>query len=897
MPDSDHKLPPGIRARIESKYSLEKVIGEGATATVYRARHRELDRLVAIKVLKPVSQFNDKETERFEFEGRAMARLDNRNLVKIYENEFADGMCYLVVEYVPGGSLSTLISRVNRLPARIALQITSHVLKGLGELHRHGYVHRDLKPANILIHPDGVAKVTDFGLMQGPNREFTTTAGVIVGTPAYMSPERIRGKAVGPESDLYSLGIVLFEMLTGRIPHASRSEGRILQKRLTNSAMRLREIAPDAPSWLDRLVAGLLEADPIDRYASASATLKDLEAGGLSKGHKDTVELDRIEDERLVTREIEDLSGKSNSARLRDLSNRGRQATLRTPARTSETAEDIPAKITGGEPRRDDSSGRGRTTLRNQIPRRQRHILGTLVTALLLASGAAAGLVYLLSGDRPDFDIKNLGITATATDIQVSGLFVGTSPFSLCARTNPDDLWTTSISVLPPADLQMTVLRPDESELNARTIEIRGYHGDTPVFQCKLPQVRSTGSPISLESVRIIDPDPDFPSWWIRFKDELSGSERKIEAIASIEGDEPRVLGVSWSVPAIWNRVEILEIGSSGQLQRLDDPDKNVDCDIKLKLDQTFITEPRVRSETRELIERIESRRKRTGEPYSVPDIYSILGYTTKTQSKFTIQANLQSLARDIADEALPLSMRRRVFEYVQELNTVILWARYRGIELPIDLEPVLDRFIVRRRLPWKDYEFSGMQRFRCFSSFGSENQTIDLLAGSLLKEAFGPNSFLKPERPDRPVSLLRIRDVKDWATQYRIEVTVPDPVPSGPKVGLRFLPYHLYEMNYLRVTVPGPAGPLTLHITNPGSQFTWRTPQGGSLPFPEEHYSWLNLPVACMKFEFEIPQELLPTPLPGLLKVECHALPGVDRLDEKAILLMDATWFDLSPG
>jgi len=200
------------------QYQIIEQLGRGGMAVVYKAHQPALERYVAVKVLPRELTFDGQFVERFLREARAAARLNHPNIVTIHDVGQAEGVNFLVMEFVDGPSLTELLRQRGAQPPEVVARITSQVAAALDYAHQHGFVHRDIKPGNILLAPDGTAKLTDFGIVQATGGTRLTQTGTLLGTPAYMSPEQARGAEVGQGTDIYSLGVVSYEMLSGRVP-------------------------------------------------------------------------------------------------------------------------------------------------------------------------------------------------------------------------------------------------------------------------------------------------------------------------------------------------------------------------------------------------------------------------------------------------------------------------------------------------------------------------------------------------------------------------------------------------------------------------------------------------------------------------------------------------------
>jgi serine/threonine-protein kinase len=254
------------------QYRIEARVARGATSTIYKAYQEKLDRYVAIKVLSP--HFIDEPgfLDRFYQEARAVARLDHPNILPVYDFDQVGELVYIVMKYVNTGPLRNVMHGPLDLP--YTLEIVTQVGLALGYAHRQGVIHRDVKPGNILIADENWALLTDFGLakMLEGNQRLTRT-GTGVGTPEYMSPEQAQGQPTDGRADLYSLGAMLYEMFTGRLPFESDSGIAVAMKHVNDPVMPPREYRPDLPPAVENVILTALEKDPDRRYATAEAML------------------------------------------------------------------------------------------------------------------------------------------------------------------------------------------------------------------------------------------------------------------------------------------------------------------------------------------------------------------------------------------------------------------------------------------------------------------------------------------------------------------------------------------------------------------------------------------------------------------------------------------------
>jgi serine/threonine-protein kinase len=259
-------------------YEVEAVLGRGGMGIVFRARHLRLNRRVALKMALGCAYCGPRELERFQREAEAVARLRHPNLVQIYDIGDADGRPYFTMEYVEGGSLSQKLADTPQ-PARQAAQLVATLAGAMQEAHATGIIHRDLKPANILLTADGTPKISDFGLARVEDGARLTQTGVPVGTPSYMAPEQAQGQrdGVGPAVDVYALGAILYELLTGRAPFRAETVAATLQQVLAEEPVRPSRLNPRVPRDLETICLKCLQKEPGRRYRAAADLAADLE--------------------------------------------------------------------------------------------------------------------------------------------------------------------------------------------------------------------------------------------------------------------------------------------------------------------------------------------------------------------------------------------------------------------------------------------------------------------------------------------------------------------------------------------------------------------------------------------------------------------------------------------
>jgi serine/threonine-protein kinase len=262
---------------IAGRYDLQEVVGTGGMSTVYRAHDRLLERTVALKVLHPHYGSDTEHAQRFRHEARAVAQLSHPSIVTVIDRGESDDRQFIVFEYVDGENLKQLCGRRGPLPVREALELTLQIAGGLAFAHAHGIVHRDVKPQNVLVDAGGSAKVTDFGIAHWLDAEHgMTLTGTVLGTSDYLSPEQASGRPVTPATDVYSLGVVLFELLAGGIPFPGDNAVAVAMRHLHEPPPSLlgrrRDVSPRLAAAVERALA----KDPAHRFGSMEAFAAEL---------------------------------------------------------------------------------------------------------------------------------------------------------------------------------------------------------------------------------------------------------------------------------------------------------------------------------------------------------------------------------------------------------------------------------------------------------------------------------------------------------------------------------------------------------------------------------------------------------------------------------------------
>ncbi|MFO7973643.1 MAG: protein kinase [Candidatus Hydrogenedentota bacterium] len=268
------QMMKSVENALEGRYDLQKELGRGGMGVVYLARDKQLDRPVALKFLGSLIDDSDEFRERFVREARTAAKISHPNIVSIYDISASEGRAYIAMEYVEGVSLYRYLAEKGALPAREAINYMVQACSALGAIHKAGITHRDIKPDNILIAKGGLIKIMDFGLAKSEDNRLTR-AGIVMGTPSYMPPEQARGKECDARSDIYSIGMVLHECLTGKIAFAN---GNVLERQVKEMPPPPSTLNDAVPKELDDIVMKCIQKNPEDRYDTMESLAADLRA-------------------------------------------------------------------------------------------------------------------------------------------------------------------------------------------------------------------------------------------------------------------------------------------------------------------------------------------------------------------------------------------------------------------------------------------------------------------------------------------------------------------------------------------------------------------------------------------------------------------------------------------
>ncbi|WP_286906409.1 Stk1 family PASTA domain-containing Ser/Thr kinase [Clostridium sp. UBA1652] len=259
------------------RYELQEKIGEGGMSLVYKARDKKLNRFIAVKILKHEFIDNEDIVDKFKKEATAIANLNDPYIVNVLDVGSQDDYNYIVMEYVKGKTLKELIREKGRIPYDLALNFSTQIAKALDCAHKNNIIHRDIKPQNILVTEEGSLKVTDFGIAKSTNSSTITNTSNVIGSAHYFSPEQAKGNYIDSRTDLYSLGVVIYEMVTGRVPFDAESPVSVALKHIQEEVVPPKNINSAVPESLNKLILKAMEKEQIKRYQSAKEMIVDLD--------------------------------------------------------------------------------------------------------------------------------------------------------------------------------------------------------------------------------------------------------------------------------------------------------------------------------------------------------------------------------------------------------------------------------------------------------------------------------------------------------------------------------------------------------------------------------------------------------------------------------------------
>ena len=270
-------MDSNIGKKLDGRYELLELIGVGGMADIYKAKDITEDKIVAVKILK--TEFNGSEDflRRFRNESKAIALLSHPNIVKIFDVGFTEKVQFIVMEYIDGITLTEYIERQGVLKWKDAVHFTLQILKALQHAHDRGIVHRDVKSQNVMLLSDGTIKVMDFGIARFNRETDKTISEKAIGSVHYISPEQSRGDITDERSDIYSVGVMLYEMLTGKKPFDGETPVAIALMHMQNEAKKMSEINPSIPEGLEEITVKAMQKEPVKRYQTAGEMIKDIE--------------------------------------------------------------------------------------------------------------------------------------------------------------------------------------------------------------------------------------------------------------------------------------------------------------------------------------------------------------------------------------------------------------------------------------------------------------------------------------------------------------------------------------------------------------------------------------------------------------------------------------------
>lgn len=260
-----------------ANFTINGHLGKGGMGDVYRALQLPLGRTVALKLLMQQGASEEEAVARFKTEARAISRLEHNNIVSLYEYGEEDGINYFAMQYVDGSSLDRVLKKKKQLPLYIVMDFAKQICRGLLYAHKQGIIHRDIKPHNILITRDGNCLISDFGIAQIFRESRITMTGIAVGTPEYMSPEQAKGKKLDNQTDIYSLGVMMYEMLTGNPPFTGKNPVSVAYNQVHSQPLPPSSQRKDIPKRLELIILKALKKDKKNRYKSIEGMLKDLD--------------------------------------------------------------------------------------------------------------------------------------------------------------------------------------------------------------------------------------------------------------------------------------------------------------------------------------------------------------------------------------------------------------------------------------------------------------------------------------------------------------------------------------------------------------------------------------------------------------------------------------------
>ncbi|QZT32802.1 Stk1 family PASTA domain-containing Ser/Thr kinase [Caldalkalibacillus thermarum TA2.A1] len=397
-----------IGKKLVGRYELMERVGGGGMAVVYKARDRLLNRIVAVKILREQFSGDHDFVDRFRREAQAAASLSHPNIVNIYDVGIDEGIHFIVMEYIDGLTLKEYIAQKGRLPVEEAIHITRQIAEALEHAHQNNIIHRDIKPHNILIGPHKHIKVTDFGIARAATSSTITHTGSVIGSVHYFSPEQARGGVAGQKSDIYSLGIVLYEMVTGELPFSGDSPISVALKHLQEPFTEPRQLNPNIPQSVENIILRCLAKNPSQRYDSADGLIQDLNT---------CLSPERLNEPKWTTEQIDDED----------------EATKVVPAIKDDLFEtkviEKPLQDTGAEHNKEQNGDAEGSTPKQKKKRRIWLKLAVMTLIILLLSfGTYQGVkMYIASQEVEVPDVYNLPVEEATEQLEALKLVVDAS--------------------------------------------------------------------------------------------------------------------------------------------------------------------------------------------------------------------------------------------------------------------------------------------------------------------------------------------------------------------------------------------------------------------------------------------------------------------------------------
>jgi predicted Ser/Thr protein kinase len=269
-------LPAGLE--IGQRYRVKSLLGMGGMGAVYLVHDKGLDRDVALKLIRSDIAEDTEVLERFKREIQLSSRVTHPNVLRVFDLGESDGIKFLTMQFVDGRDLSTILKKQGKLPTERLLRVFRQAAEGLKAAHDQGVIHRDLKPQNIMINAADHVYVTDFGLAKSAEQSGMTQTGAVIGTPFYMSPEQVKGEPVGPQSDIFALGVILYQMAAGAVPWGGATPFEVMVARTQRAPKPIKELNPELPAYLQKIIERCLAVDLALRYQNVQEILEDLDA-------------------------------------------------------------------------------------------------------------------------------------------------------------------------------------------------------------------------------------------------------------------------------------------------------------------------------------------------------------------------------------------------------------------------------------------------------------------------------------------------------------------------------------------------------------------------------------------------------------------------------------------